>query len=145
MISLEQPLTKHFTLKEILHSDTAKKLNIENTPKAYQADNMRTLCNNVLEPLRKEFGEIVITSGFRSVALNKAVGGVLLSQHTKGEAADIRIGTPEKGNKMFEWIKRNTLFDQLIYERNRKTGSMWIHVSSKKERKENRGEVIDMR
>ena len=121
MISLEQPLTKHFTLKEFLHSDTAKKLNIENTPKAYQVDNMRTLCNNVLEPLRKEFGEIVITSGFRSVALNKAVGGVLLSQHT------------------------NTLFDQLIYERNRKTGSMWIHVSSKKERKENRGEVIDMR
>jgi len=137
-------LTEHFTIKEFTQSETARRLGIDNVPKPYQIDNMRTLCKQVLEPLRKEFGAIIITSGFRSAKLNKAVGGVMTSQHTKGEAADLRIDNEERGQEMFEWIKNNTVFDQLIMEHSRKTGASWLHVSSKYGKKNNRHQVMEL-
>lgn len=138
MVKLDQQLTQHFSLKEFIKSATAEKNNIENIPKPQHIHNMRKLCQYVLEPLREVFGPITITSGFRSPYLNIAVGGTFLSQHTKGEAADIRIGTSERGKRMFQWIKDNLLFDQLIFERSTQTGAIWLHVSFKSDKKLNR-------
>ena len=85
----------------------------------------------MLEPLRVAMNEpIKISSGFRCYDLNKAVGGVYNSQHLKGQAADLCIdGDIEKGRRWFNYIKDNLLFDQLIWEKNPKTGSCWVHVS----------------
>jgi hypothetical protein len=93
--------------------------------------NLIYLCAYVLEPLRVAMKEpIKIGSGFRCQKLNKAVGGVYNSQHQKGQAADLCIdGDIQKGRKWFEYIKKNLLFDQLIWEKNDKTGSCWVHVS----------------
>ena len=105
--------------------------------------NLCGLVHNVLQPLRKWWGrEVKIGSGFRSLALNNAVGGVRNSQHMRGEAADLCIdGDMAKGRKWFEWIKANCEFDQLIWEHNTK-GSYWVHVSYRADGK-NRRQVID--
>ena len=122
-------LTKHFALREFLISATAIRHGIDNVPSTDVVARLEALCNNVLEPLRRRFGVIRITSGFRNGQLNRLVGGVPTSQHLKGEAADISIGSLEVGEKMFDFIKANLDFDQLIFERVRRTGARWIHVS----------------
>ena len=128
---MNTPVTMHFTIEEMYASDTAKRLGIDNKPSVQQMINLVYLCANVLEPLRVAMGEpIKIGSGFRCQKLNKAVGGVYNSQHLKGQAADLCIdGDIEKGRKWFEYIKKNLPFDQLIWEKNPKTGSYWVHVS----------------
>ena len=124
-------VTMHFTIEEMYASDTAKRLGINNTPSVQQMINLVYLCAYVLEPLRVAMNEpIKIGSGFRCQALNKAVGGVYNSQHLKGQAADLCIdGDIQKGRRWFEYIKKNLTFDQLIWEKNPKTGSCWVHVS----------------
>ena len=125
------PITMHFTIEELCASDTAKRLGINNKPNMQQMINLVYLCAYVLEPLRVAMGEpIKIGSGFRCDKLNKAVGGVSNSQHMKGQAADLCIdGDIQKGRKCFEYIRKNLPFDQLIWEKNTKTGSCWVHVS----------------
>jgi hypothetical protein len=120
----------HFTIEELCASDTAKKKGIANKPNTQQMINLVYLAAYVLEPLRMAMGEpIKIGSGFRSQALNKEVGGVWNSQHTKGQAADLCIdGDLKKGKKWFNYIKDHLPFDQLIMEHNSK-GSYWVHVS----------------
>ena len=121
----------HFTMEELCASETAKKKGINNKPNAQQMINLVYLCAYVLEPLRMAMKEpIKIGSGFRCEALNKAVGGVSNSQHMKGQAVDLCIdGDIKKGKKWFEYIKNHLPFDQLIWEKNPKTGSYWVHVS----------------
>lgn len=121
----------HFTIEEMYASATAKAKGINNKPNVQQMINLVYLCAYVLEPLRVAMGEpIKIGSGFRCAALNKAVGGAWNSQHTKGQAADLCIdGNLKKGRKWFEYIKNHLPFDQLIWEKNPKTGSYWVHVS----------------
>jgi hypothetical protein len=121
----------HFTIEELYASDTAKKKGINNKPNLQQMINLVYLAAYVLEPLRVAMNEpIKIGSGFRCAALNKAVGGAWNSQHTKGQAADLCIdGDLKKGRKWFEYIRKNLPFDQLIWEKNDKTGSYWVHVS----------------
>ena len=128
---MNTPVTMHFTIEEMYASATAKAKCINNKPNAQQMINLVYLCAYVLEPLRIAMNEpIKIGSGFRCDALNKAVGGVRNSQHLKGQAADLCIdGDIAKGRKWFEWIKKNCQFDQLIWEKNPKTGSYWVHVS----------------
>ena len=128
---MNTPVTMHFTIEELYASDTAKRLGINNKPNMQQMINLVYLCAYVLEPLRVAMGEpIKIGSGFRCQALNKAVGGVGNSQHLKGQAADLCIdGDIQKGRKWFEYIRKNLPFDQLIWEKNLKTGSCWVHVS----------------
>ena len=118
-------------MEELCASDTAKKKGITNKPNAQQMINLVYLCAYVLEPLRLAMKEpIKIGSGFRCEALNKAVGGVSNSQHMKGQAVDLCIdGDIKKGKKWFEYIKNHLPFDQLIWEKNPKTGSYWVHVS----------------
>ena len=125
------PVTMHFTMEEMYASATAKRLGINNTPSVQKMINLVYLCAYVLEPLRVAMNEpIKIGSGFRCEALNKAVGGVYNSQHMKGQAADLCIdGDLKKGRRWFEYIRKNLPFDQLIWEKNPKTGSYWVHVS----------------
>ena len=131
----DQLLTPHFKLSEFTKSSTATARKIDNTPSQEVISNLQALCQNVLEPLREYFNcPIIIGSGYRSPALNKAVGGVKNSQHMTGEAADIHIPDTATGNAWFEWMEDNLLFDQLIKEKSTKTSkSFWIHVSFRKD------------
>ena len=136
-------ISKNFTLEELTASTTATAKGIRNVPDTTQVCNLCALVHNVLQPLRTAMGETIgISSGFRSVALNAAVGGAYNSQHLKGEAADLSInGDKAKGKKWFEWIKSHCEFDQLIWERN-KAGIYWVHVSFRADG-QNRKQVIN--
>ena len=136
-------ISKNFTLEELCASETAKAKGISNNPGQTDIVNLCALVHNVLQPLRFAMNEpIKIGSGFRSLALNRAVGGVSNSQHMKGEAADLCIdGDLSKGKRWFEWIKSHCDFDQLIWEHNAK-GTYWVHVSYRADGK-NRHQVID--
>ena len=127
---MNTPVTMHFSIEEMYVSDTAKRLGINNKPSLQQTINLVYLCAYVLEPLRVAMGKpIKISSGFRSQALNKAVGGVYNSQHLKGQAADIDIqGDMAFGRKIFDYIRDHLPFDQLIWEHS-KSGTYWVHVS----------------
>lgn len=127
---MNTPVTMHFTIEELCASKTAEKQGISNKPNVQQIINMVYLAAYVLEPLRVAMGEpIKIGSGFRSEALNKAVGGVRNSQHLKGQAVDLCIdGDMVKGRKWFNYIRDHLPYDQLIWEHNTK-GSYWVHVS----------------
>lgn len=126
-------LSEHFDLNEFTRSDYAKRNGINNLPNAEQTDNLRELCINVLEPIRKHFQiPILISSGFRSKALNTAIGGAKNSQHTTGEAVDIDhdLSANVVSNKMiFDFIKNNLTVDQMIWEFGTSTNPDWVHVS----------------
>ncbi|WP_019501664.1 D-Ala-D-Ala carboxypeptidase family metallohydrolase [Pseudanabaena sp. PCC 6802] len=122
-------LTTNFTLEEFTRSTTADRLGIDNTPNATEIANIRLLCTQILQPARSALGPIQISSGFRSDALNRAVGGVSDSAHRLGFAADVvpvNVGTLE----LAKWIKNNTLFDQVILEFGTLANPNWIHVSA---------------
>ena len=137
-------LSPHFKLVEFTRSATAQARHIDNTPNEEQIKNLKFLCDNVLEPLREQFGPIIIGSGFRCPALNTAVGGVKNSQHNTGEACDIHLPSIEVGKKYFEFLKKLPIFDQLIWERNNpRSNHYWIHVSVKRSGK-NRKQVIPL-
>jgi hypothetical protein len=125
-------ISKNFTLEELTASATAKAKGIHNEPGQTDIVNLCGLVHNVLQPLRNWWGkEVKIGSGYRSLALNRAVGGVSNSQHMKGEAVDLCIdGDIEKGKSWFQYIKQHCEFDQLIWEHNAK-GTYWVHVSYK--------------
>ena len=136
-------LSKNFTYEELTHSNVAERRGITNRPKTKEEEkkvieNLRNLCLEVLQPLRDYVGAPVhINSGYRCKALNLAVGGVKNSQHSRGEAADIRIASPKQGREWAAWIEDNCRFDQMLLERN-KNGGVWLHVSCKRDEKANR-------
>ena len=136
-------ISKNFTLEELTASATAKAKGIRNNPGQTDIVNLCGLVHNVLQPLRDAMGHpIKIGSGYRSLALNQAVGGVKNSQHMRGEAADLCIdGDIQKGKQWFNWIKTHCEFDQLIFEHNAK-GNYWVHVSYRCDGL-NRRQVID--
>ncbi len=121
-------LTKHFTLEEMVKSPTANTDHIDNTPTAEITENLKMLCINVLEVIRDLVKESLhVSSGYRCLTLNTAIGGVNipghLSQHTEGKAADIEAEgyTPEQLFKLIE--DSGIRFDQLIWE------PSWVHIS----------------
>lgn len=119
---------RYFKLIEFTASATARELDIDNTPSKDAIENIEALVSKVLDPLRDAFGKpIYVKSGYRSVDLNMAVGGVKNSQHMKGEAADITVGSKEGNKWLFNYILDNLPFDQLIDEYN----YSWVHVSVK--------------
>lgn len=132
----DQLLTPHFKLSEFTKSSTATARKIDNTPSEQVVSNLKQLCEQVLEPLRTFAGQpIIIGSGFRCPALNKAVGGVPNSQHTVGEAADIHLPDNATGRKWFLWMMDNLKFDQLIMEKSTLSSTRyWIHVSFSRHR-----------
>lgn len=136
-------ISKNFSLEELTASTTASALCIANKPDQQQVCNLCALVHHVLQPLRDAMGEsIPVSSGYRSYALNRAVGGVANSQHLVGEAADLNIGGDlQRGRRWFSWIKSHCQFDQLIWEHN-KAGVYWVHVSYRSDGK-NRKQAID--
>lgn len=118
---------KYFTIKELCKSSTATQKGINNTPNSEIVRNLEQLVDNILDPLREKFGEpIIVNSGYRSPALNKAVKGAANSQHVSGQAADITSGSKFGNKRMFILAQKLDLpFDQLIDEKN----YSWIHVS----------------
>lgn len=117
---------KYFSIKEMTKSNTATAKGIDNTPDQTITDNLTKLIEAVLDPLREWYGKpIIVNSGYRCEALNKAIGGAKSSQHMLGEAADITVGSKEENEKLFDYIKDNLEFDQLINE----SDFSWVHVS----------------
>ena len=129
-------LSKHFSLKEMTKSGTAARLGLDNTPNEEQIENLKALCENILEPLRDyyESRPIMVSSGFRSEKLSEAIGSSSRSQLCKGEAVDFEI--PGFDNKQVAaHIKNNFDFDQLIseYYEEGVADSGWIHVAYKRD------------
>lgn len=130
---------KYFTIAEMCKSETADRKGIDNRCKKEHVENLKALIENVLDPLREEYGKpIIVNSGYRSPELNKAVGGSATSDHMKGCAADITGGSPSENKKLFYMIQSLGLsFDQLIDEKN----FAWVHVSYRSE-SENRKQLL---
>lgn len=126
-------LSEHLDLCEVIRSESAKRNGISNMPTDQHIANFKLLAENIFEPIRNHFRcPIIISSGYRSKALNQVIGGSLTSQHCQGEAIDIDMdGTPNGvTNKMvFDYIKDNLNFDQLIYEFGDTNNPDWVHVS----------------
>ena len=118
-------LTEHFYLEEFTDSQTADRQGIDNTPPPAAIEAMQALCTHVLEPLRASLGPVSISSGYRCLALNRAIRSGDNSQHVRGEAADISV----KGHtlaEVFNWLQAHAPFDQLIREFPPRG---WVHVS----------------
>jgi len=124
-------ISDHITYAEAIHSNTAKRRGIDNTPSEVQVLSMKLLADKVFEPLRKWVGgPIKVNSFFRSVTLNEVIGGVASSQHCKGQAIDIDDVYGRKTNaEMYKWIQENLDYDQMIWEFGTDTQPNWIHVS----------------
>jgi len=126
-------LSEHLSLAEVTKSDTAKRRGVSNMPTEAHIANFKLLAENIFEPIRNHFGKpIFISSGYRSAELNKAIGGAASSQHCQGEAIDIDMDGRPGGitNKMvFDFIKENLNFDQLIWEFGTDANPDWVHVS----------------
>jgi len=124
-------LSANFSLKELTKSDTAIRLGIDNTPDDEAIDNLKTLCDKVLQPVRDHFGKTVtVNSGFRSSETNQATGGSKSSDHVKGQAADIEIAGVANAD-LAQWIMDNLDYTQLILEFYTQgiPDSGWVHVS----------------
>lgn len=139
-------ITPHVSYSEVVHSDTAKRLGIDNTPNGDQIERIKTIAQKIFEPLRIALGvPIYISSCFRSEALNKAIGGAKNSQHMTGEAMDLDADKYGRINnkQIFNYIKDNLEFDQLIWEDGTDVNPDWVHVSLKENN--NRKETLKMK
>ncbi len=134
---VKEKISEHIAYSEAIASATGERLGIKNVPTEAVLKNMRITAENIFEPLRKHFAQpIRVISFFRCPELNKAVGGATNSQHMTGEAMDLR-GTGDVTNaQIFDYIKNNLPFDQLIWEFGNDNDPSWVHVSfSRKPRK----------
>tara|TARA_R110000764_G_scaffold153967_1_gene241891 strand:+ start:40 stop:537 length:498 start_codon:yes stop_codon:yes gene_type:complete len=125
-------LSKNFHLSEMTKSQTAVRKGLANIPGEQHTENLRLLCERVLQPIRDHFGKVVtVSSGFRDIILNRHLGSADSSQHCLGMAADIEI-FDLPNNELSDWIKENLMFDQLIleyYDSAEGPNSGWVHVS----------------
>jgi uncharacterized protein YcbK (DUF882 family) len=124
-------LTNNFSLHEMTKSETALRMQMDNTPNEVEIDNLRVLCEKVLQPVRDHYGKgVKVNSGFRAADVNAAVGGSRTSDHCKGQAADIEIpGVPNA--ELAQWIANNLEYTQVILEFYTQgiPDSGWVHVS----------------
>ena len=136
-LTLDEHLSPHFTVGEFFRSGTAIRLGIDNNPDAHPGEgistaevveNLRALCTEVLEPLRRRVGRVIVTSGYRCQELNKAVGGVWNSQHLKGEAADIFVPDTATAMCYGHILERHSAVQQLLLEPMGIQQKRWIHV-----------------
>ncbi len=133
-------LSKNFLLSEITHSNTAKRLGIDNAPNKTHLKNLQSLVREVIQPIRNGLGPVRVTSGYRSPSLNRAIGGSHKSQHCKGQALDIQFWKAGKMNNkaIYDYVIANDVeFDQMINE----FDFSWIHISFKEGR--NRNQVLE--
>ena len=125
-------LSKNLSLAEVTKSTTAKRLNIDNTPDEWVTENLRQVAINVFQPLRDAFGcPIYVSSGYRSADLNSAIGGSRRSQHVEGRALDLDADVYGNctNSQIFNYIRENLEFDQLIWEFGDQDNPDWVHVS----------------
>lgn len=136
-LTLDEHLSPHFTVGEFFRSGTAIRLGIDNNPDTHPGEgistaevveNLRALCTEVLEPLRRRVGRVIVTSGYRCQELNKAVGGVWNSQHLKGEAADIFVPDTATAMRYGHILERHSAVQQLLLEPMGIQQKRWIHV-----------------
>ena len=128
---MENNISKYITIDEAIRTNAPKK----NVPNAIQLKAMRNVALKVFEPLREWYGKpIIVNSFFRSREVNAFVKGSSTSQHLSGEAIDITAGSKKENEKLFNWIKDNLEWDQLINEYN----FSWVHVSLKLSGKQRR-------
>ena len=125
-------LTENFSLNELTKSQTAERKGIDNTPSTEHQENLKSLCEMILQPIRDHFGQVVsVSSGYRSPELCVAIGSSTQSQHAKGEASDFEIfGVSNK--ELADWIDENLDYDQLILEYWKgedEPNSGWVHCS----------------
>ena len=130
-------LTANFSLNELTKSQTAERKGIDNTPSTEHQENLKKLCENVLQPVRDHFEQVVsVSSGYRSPELCTAIGSKITSQHARGEACDFEIfGVSNK--ELADWIHYNVNYDQLILEywKESDPNSGWVHCSYSKNQK----------
>lgn len=124
-------ISEHISYNEGIKSNTATRLNIHNIPNEYVLTNMQAVAFNIFEPLRKFVGgPIKINSFFRCAELNEAIGGSKISQHCQGRAIDLDDTFGHKTNaEMYNFIKENLNYDQLIWEFGDNNNPDWVHVS----------------
>lgn len=136
-------ISKHLSFEEATRSETAEKLGIvNNNPNLYVIENMKTLAENVFEPIREHFKKpIYVSSMYRGIPLNNAIGGSITSQHCSGQAMDLDMGKNKPTNaEVFNYIKTNLKFDQLIWEFGTDKEPDWLHVSFSTTK--NRGQIL---
>lgn len=132
-------LSENFSLQEMTFSPSAIKKGIANKPTDEHVENLRLLCEKVLQPLREHMGcSINISSGYRAPALNAIIGGSKTSQHCFGQAADVQV--EGRNHEMFDFICKSLDFDQVIWEFGTDKEPSWVHVSYSKER--NRKQIL---
>ena len=124
-------LSKNFSLAELTKSQTAERAGLDNNPSEGEVENLRLLCERVLQPVRDHFNHVVtISSGYRSEILSRKIGSSSKSFHCKGMAADFEIfGVPN--NEVSDWIKQNLMFKELILEfwTPGEPNSGWVHCA----------------
>ena len=121
-------LSKNFTLAELTKSQTAERKGINNTPNSEAIENLKMLADNILQPVRDEFGSFIVSSGYRCPELSIAIGSSKNSQHCKGQAADFEVANVDN-YLLAQWIRDNLVFDQLILECYTGGNTGWIHCS----------------
>jgi len=135
-------LSENLDLSEVIRSESAKRHGISNKPTPEHIENFKLLAEKIFQPIREHFGvPIRISSGYRSKELNAKIGGSASSQHCKGQAIDIdQDGTSIANRQVFDFIKDNLPFDQLIYEFGDDDNPDWVHVSYS--RNQQRGQIL---
>ena len=136
-------LSENLDLGELTRSESARRVGISNAPTTEHIENMKKLATNVFQPIREHFGvPIFISSGYRSKELNSLIKGSSSSQHCKGQAIDLDMdGTSISNRQIFDFIKDNLPFDQLIYEFGDDNNPDWVHVSYNRNGQQ-RGQVL---
>ena len=137
-------LSKNLSLSEVVKSNNAIRKGIDNSPNNDHLESLEDVAKDIFQPLRDDLGVIYVSSGYRSDALNKAIGGSRKSQHSKGEALDLdndNKNVAASNTEIFNYIKDNLDFDQLIWEFGTDVKPDWVHVSYTTKRP-NRNQIL---
>ncbi len=137
-------LSKNLSLSEVVKSNNAIRKGIDNSPNNDHLESLEDVAKDIFQPLRDDLGVIYVSSGYRSDALNKAIGGSRKSQHSKGEALDLDNDNKNgaaSNTEIFNYIKDNLDFDQLIWEFGTDEKPDWVHVSYTTKRP-NRNQIL---
>ena len=138
-------LSNNFSLKEMVKSQTAERKGINNNPSEDHMNNLKLLCEKIMQPVRDHFGKVVsVSSGYRSIELCEAIGSSKTSQHAKGQAADFEI-FDISNQELVIWIDKNLDYDQMILEFWKgpdEPNSGWVHCSVKTPPEEGRKQIL---